>query len=541
MPSDMQVVQEEFLLASNPLQVNDLPPPPPGRTGFPWTEGTPSLPATLPHGKPYPKISIVTPSYQQGEFLEETIRSVLLQGYPNLEYMVIDGGSRDNSVEILRKYAPFLTFWVSERDAGQANAVNKGFARATGDIMGWLNSDDILLPRALYWIARTLSENPQVDLVTGFRKNLDKTSRITSNWIRDVPNDYYLRHYCCIAQEATYWRRSMWEKLGPIDESFQFALDYEYWLRAIHSGSSLQLIPQYIGGFRDYAENKSNSWQDVYYHDMNLLYQRYQMGKDEADVHAQLGGQWAMRYPLYLKISEQSWTNSPRLVQLAWRILENPLLCDLVLGMWRFYDIYNELRQDRHQFHLQALRSTISRVLHKFRQTNFDRSYPPGSTWGDVRTIPAQEQSDPDEALSFLTTDTLAFGDGWYPVEYWGEYFRWSSGNGDFYVLNASGKPLALRLLVAPAIPSSKNRLDLLDENENLLTSVIGNTKRLEVDISLPATVGERVRYQLRWHGLTAGETNRDKRRLAFRILRLGQQPEEAAEKRPEKTQDVRY
>src|SRR5689334_5547799 len=109
-----------------PVTLRDLPLPPQGRTGFPRTEETPPLPAMLPNNVPYPRISIVTPSYNQGQYLEETIRSVLLQGYPNLEYIVIDGGSSDESVSVIEKYAPFLDFWMSERDKGQTDAINKG-------------------------------------------------------------------------------------------------------------------------------------------------------------------------------------------------------------------------------------------------------------------------------------------------------------------------------------------------------------------------------------------------------------------------------
>src|SRR5437868_3021326 len=134
-------------------RLRDLPPPPAGKTGWPWTQESPSVPPLTAVGKSWPKISIVTPNYNYGAWLEETIRSVLLQGYPNLEYIVIDGASQDNSVAVIEKYAPYLDYWVSERDKGQTNAINKGFARSTGEIMGWLNSDDLLLPNALRNIA----------------------------------------------------------------------------------------------------------------------------------------------------------------------------------------------------------------------------------------------------------------------------------------------------------------------------------------------------------------------------------------------------
>ena len=131
----------------------DLPPPPPGKTGWPWTTKPPRLPALQPDGTPWPRISIVTPSYNQGQYIEETLRGVLLQGYPNLEYIVMDGGSTDGTVDILRKYAPWLAHWTSEPDRGQAHAINKGMASATGAIGAYLNSDDYYLPGALLYVA----------------------------------------------------------------------------------------------------------------------------------------------------------------------------------------------------------------------------------------------------------------------------------------------------------------------------------------------------------------------------------------------------
>src|SRR5438309_6203079 len=130
-----------------------LPPPPPNHTGWPWTEGAAPLGELMGDGSPWPRITIVTPSYNQGRFLEETIRSVLLQGYPNLEYMVIDAASTDESVEIIRKYERWLAYWVSEKDRGQTHAINKGLAKATGEIFSYLNSDDLLAPGALAAVA----------------------------------------------------------------------------------------------------------------------------------------------------------------------------------------------------------------------------------------------------------------------------------------------------------------------------------------------------------------------------------------------------
>ena len=127
----------------------ELPPPPEGKTGWPWTVETPRLPPARPDDSPWPSISIVTPSFNQGTYLEETIRSILLQGYPNLEYIIIDGGSTDESAAIIKKYERWLTYWVSEPDQGQPQAINKGFARVSGEIGGYLNSDDFYLSNAL--------------------------------------------------------------------------------------------------------------------------------------------------------------------------------------------------------------------------------------------------------------------------------------------------------------------------------------------------------------------------------------------------------
>lgn len=148
-----------------PIRLFDLPAPPPGRTGWPWTETAPATRAD------WPRVTIVTPSYNQAEFLEETLRSVLLQGYPNLEYIVIDGGSTDGSRAILEKYSPWLDYWVSEPDRGQSDAINKGLARATGEWVNWLNSDDCLLPGALGSLINA-ADSDAVRIVAGTTVNI---------------------------------------------------------------------------------------------------------------------------------------------------------------------------------------------------------------------------------------------------------------------------------------------------------------------------------------------------------------------------------
>jgi glycosyltransferase involved in cell wall biosynthesis len=145
----------------------DLPSPPHGRDGWPWTVESCEFPRRFSNDKSWPKISIITPSYNQGQYLEETLRSVLLQGYPNLDFHVIDGGSLDDSVDIIRKYEPWLTSWVSERDGGQSDAINKGFSRCSGEIVNWTCSDDYLTPNSLLTVGSTFLREPEADVVAG--------------------------------------------------------------------------------------------------------------------------------------------------------------------------------------------------------------------------------------------------------------------------------------------------------------------------------------------------------------------------------------
>lgn len=157
--------------------LSQLPSPQTDRVGWPWTMESPRLPPTMPDGRPWPRISIVTPSFNQGEFIEETIRSILLQGYPNLEYIIMDGGSTDGSVEIIRKYEPWLSFWESGSDRGQAHAINKGIERATGEWLNWINSDDILMQSALGMFAEIAAIASMAEWISGARIFLSKDSQ----------------------------------------------------------------------------------------------------------------------------------------------------------------------------------------------------------------------------------------------------------------------------------------------------------------------------------------------------------------------------
>jgi len=245
----------------------ELPPPPPRRTGWPWTVETPPLPSARPDGSPWPRISIVTPSYNQGRFIEETIRSVLLQGYPDLEYIIIDGASTDQSAEIIQKYEPWLTYWVSEKDRGQAHAINKGFAKATGDIGAYLNSDDMYLVNALT-IASNLFIQFHYDLLIGRQARptyKPKWRLLRRSWWKHflnwLPPLYLVGEKCTIAQESSFWRLARY-RLFQFDETLHVLLDSEWYYRTT-PGARVLLTSRRTGFYRHHADTKTATLQHV--------------------------------------------------------------------------------------------------------------------------------------------------------------------------------------------------------------------------------------------------------------------------------------
>ena len=214
--------------------LKDIPPPPAGQTGWPWTEDTSRLSDLMPDGQPWPLISIVTPSFNQAQFIEGTIRSILLQGYPNLEYIIIDGASTDNSVQIIKRYEPWLSYWVSESDRGQGHAINKGFAHCTGKLLNWINSDDRLLPGALQAIAMTAVKHPNAPAYVGSGNVVDPSGNVLrvdeprglrrtdlGNWPKNG-----------IWQPACFFRKSDLARFGgTVKEDLFACLDLDLWLR----------------------------------------------------------------------------------------------------------------------------------------------------------------------------------------------------------------------------------------------------------------------------------------------------------------------
>ena len=225
--------------------------------------------------EPAPSIAVVTPSYQQGRFLERTMLSVLAQKYPALEYYVQDGGSTDDSTEILGHYEEYLTGWASAPDKGQADAINRAFAHTSGEIMGWLNSDDLLLPGALAYVARFFDEHPKVDVVYGNRLMIDENDGQVGAWILPRHSDHALRFADYVPQETLFWRRRIWEASGSeLDLSFSYALDWDLLLRFQAAGARTVHVPRFLGAFRVHDNQKTSATALVGLEEMSLLRER---------------------------------------------------------------------------------------------------------------------------------------------------------------------------------------------------------------------------------------------------------------------------
>lgn len=223
-----------------------------------------------------PKISIVTPSYNQAAYLARTMDSVLNQGYPNLEYVVQDGASKDGSREVLEAYSDRLTHWESVPDNGQTHAINMGFRHVSGDILAYLNSDDVLLPGALHYVAEYFVRHPEVEAVYGHRLIIDEQDREIGRWVMPPHDAEVLTWADFVPQETLFWRRSAWERIGSqLDESFQFAMDWDLLLRLQAAGVKMVRLPRFLGGFRVHPQQKTLvEISDTGFKEMNRLRER---------------------------------------------------------------------------------------------------------------------------------------------------------------------------------------------------------------------------------------------------------------------------
>ncbi len=239
-----------------------------------------------------PLVSIITPSFNQARYIEATIRSVLSQDYPNIEYIIVDGGSTDETVAIIKKYtlesdsllsvqkqasaiqSRSIAWWVSEKDKGQTDAINKGFARAKGQILAWLNSDDTYEPGAISAAVKYLQEHPEVGMVYGDCNYINEDGRVIGKF-GSAQTDYRLlrQGYAHIPQQTMFFRADLWKQVGPLDPSFYFAMDYDLWTR-LAARTVLQYVPQLWANFRLHTSGKTIAADDRCWPEMIRVHYR---------------------------------------------------------------------------------------------------------------------------------------------------------------------------------------------------------------------------------------------------------------------------
>ena len=267
--------------------LRELPPPPAGRHGWPWTEETPPAAPNMLDGGAWPKISIITPSYNQAQYLEETLRSILLQGYPNLEYIVMDGGG-DDSVSIIRKYAPWLGYWTCDANRGQANAINQGIARMTGELFNWVNSDDLLMPGALLRVAAEHAAQPDA-IIAGDVVDFTDERQSVRHW---RPHALDFVQLACIWLPDTTWHQpgifipsTALVSAGPLDETLDYAFDYDLLCR-VCSRHPVVVVNQVLAWFRLHPASKTVSRRGLYLPEILAVSRRYWPDVPQASVAA---------------------------------------------------------------------------------------------------------------------------------------------------------------------------------------------------------------------------------------------------------------
>lgn len=311
-----------------------FPDSPSDKSSWLWAEASEQLPDRMPDGSPWPKISIVTPSYNQAQYLEETIRSVLLQNYPNLEYIIMDGGSTDGSVEIIKKYSKYLTYWESETDRGQSHAINKGFQRSTGEIMAWINSDDYYAENAFKIVAEKLGSNKKAMLIGSSIQieNDEKPLRVLDD--RKPAWDAMVYDSRTFPQPSVFWTRALWDKAGPLDDSLYFLMDYDLWLKMRHETEQAIFVDNVLSYVNLHQDQKwkraeRSGTLDLFTKERASVSIRAAKMRSESPIFW-LGKLWAYRFTLacknknwyLLKGSKYHWEASRQVFRINRKIVE---------------------------------------------------------------------------------------------------------------------------------------------------------------------------------------------------------------------------
>jgi glycosyltransferase involved in cell wall biosynthesis len=230
-------------------------------------------------------ISIVTPSLNQAEYLEDTLASVLDQGFEGLEYVVIDGGSDDGSVEIIKRYADRLSYWVSEPDGGHADAINKGFAHTNGEIMAWINSSDVYLPWTLRTVAAVFRDVPEAQWVMGVPSSWTKAGSLTNiNPTLHNRYDFLASHRCIIQQESVFWRRSLWNACGgSLSADLRLACDHELWMRFFEKAPLLH-VDSILAAFRPHLDRRGSLQSKEYHRETRATWEHYRSQASSRDL-----------------------------------------------------------------------------------------------------------------------------------------------------------------------------------------------------------------------------------------------------------------
>lgn len=263
------------------------------------------------------KISIVTPSFNQGAYIERTIRSVLDQPHDQLDYRVVDGGSQDSTLDILRRHEDHL-IWSSEPDRGQASAVNRGILETDGEIIGWLNSDDVYVPECIPAVLEAFSSDAGIDVIYGNADHIDEEDQILEPYPVENWNQDRLGETCFICQPATFFRRRVIDRFGLLDESLVFCMDYEFWIRLAQAGARFERLPMVLAGSRMYPSNKTMRYRRRVHLEVNHMLVR-RLGHVPAPWIFSFAHAWAddycprqRRLPYVLLVALATWWASLR-------------------------------------------------------------------------------------------------------------------------------------------------------------------------------------------------------------------------------------